>query len=54
MTDDLEAELREALRAQMDVSIRLMQDAKFTAQQISDCTSQARRVLDIPTSEQNL
>jgi len=49
MTDDLEAELREALQAQMDVSIRLMLDAKFTAQEISDCTSQARRVLAIPS-----
>lgn len=49
MTDDLEAELRDALRAQTDATTRLMLDAKFTAQEIMDCTSQARRVLDIPS-----
>lgn len=37
--------LREALRAQVAVSKRLMQDAGFDAQDIADCTAQARRAL---------
>ena len=37
--------LREALEAQMDVSTRLMMAHNFTAQEIMDCTSQARLAL---------
>lgn len=48
MTENLEAELREALQTQMDATTRLMLDAKFTAQDIMDCTAQARRVLALP------
>lgn len=51
MTNELEYELRDALRAQMDVSTRLMLDAKFTAQEIMDCTAQARRVLAMPSQD---
>lgn len=51
MTNELEYELRDALRAQMDTTIRLMLDAKFTAQDIMDCTSQAQRVLAMPSQD---
>lgn len=51
MTNELEYELRDALRAQMDVTTRLMLDAKFTAQDIMDCTAQAQRVLAMPSQD---
>jgi hypothetical protein len=51
MTNELEYELRDALRAQMDATTRLMLDAKFTAQDIMDCTAQAQRVLAMPSQD---
>lgn len=54
MTNELEHELRDALRAQMDVTTRLMLDAKFTAQDIMDCTAQAQRVLAMPSQDDRL